>query len=410
MDPAKVLADPRWAKSRVQGHVIVRFAPGYDKAIYARLLSAHGAKEVRELKQIGRTVIEADEAEIPGLVTDLAGSKIVVDAEPNSLGRSHAATDIPPNDPDYGNQWYILDSHVTAAWCLAIGTGKVTVAVIDSGCYPHPDLVPALTNGWNFLTETATTPATTTDTGAVTGHGTAVTGVVGAIANNGIGIAGVAYKCKIMPLTVLSAQDYAQWSDVAAAVMYAADNGAQIINISICGDSDSATLDSAMDYAWNKGCIIFAAAGNNGTAAMVYPAACVNVVSVAATQQGGTMASFSTFGSWVDTSAPGTPIYTTQGTNGYGEWEGTSFSCPIASATAVLMIEANPAITNVQIEKIVETVTIKVPGQTFGKINAYRCVQAAMALPPPSVAPISPPAAISPPSVAKPIASTPTVG
>ncbi len=109
-----------------------------------------------------------------------------------------------------GNQWYLNDLHIPDAWSLSTGNSNITLAIVDSGCYQHPDLT-NVGPGWSYLTANNVT----TDTGALSGHGTAVTGCAAAVANNGIGIAGSAYNCTVMPLVVLTASDSASWSNVA---------------------------------------------------------------------------------------------------------------------------------------------------------------------------------------------------
>jgi hypothetical protein len=408
MDHAAALADPRWGKKRTHGHVIVRVPDVLDANAFDAVLKKFGAKIERSMPAIHRMVIDVLEHRLHDLVTALSTAGLITEAEPNNAGAGSAGAAIGvaalPNDPYLNQQWYLTDTAVPAAWQLSGGSADILVATVDSGCYAHPDLTNVVP-GHNFLTGTSDT----TDTGALGGHGTAVAGIVGAVANNGTGIAGAAYCCKIMPLVVLSQQNYAQWSDVAAAVIYAADHGAKIVNVSICGDSDSATLDAAMAYAWGKGCSIFAAAGNNSNDAPVYPAACKYVVSVAATAQDGTLAGFSTFGSWVSVAAPGIPIYTTQSANGYGAWWGTSFACPLTAGIAVLMLAANPNLTNAQVESLIAN-GHPVAGHAFHKVDALACVQSAIALyvpppviptPPPVPVPVTPP--YNPPPIPEPV-------
>src|SRR6185503_14280822 len=116
------------------------------------------------------------------------------------------------------------------------------------------------------------------------------------------------------------ANNYASYSNIASAITYAADHGARIISISIAGPTASSTLQSAVDYAWNKGSVIFAAAGNSSSSAPTYPAACNNVVAISATEPTDTLSSFSNYGNWIDLSAPGNMILTTQRGGGYGNW------------------------------------------------------------------------------------------
>jgi subtilisin family serine protease len=131
-----------------------------------------------------------------------------------------------------------------------------------------------------------------------------------------------------MPLVVTSAGCFAYYSDMASAINYAVDHGVRIINMSITGSTGSSTLQSAVDYAWSKGAVIFAAAGNSGSTSPTYPAACNHVLAISATEPTDTLASFSNHGSWIKLSAPGDIILTTQMGGGYGNWWGTSMASP----------------------------------------------------------------------------------
>jgi hypothetical protein len=187
----------------------------------------------------------------------------------------------------------------------------------------------------------------------------------------------------IMPLVVLNSSDYAAYSDIANAITYAADHGARVINISIGGSSPSSTLQSAVNYAWSKGAVIFASAMNNSSSTPYYPAACANVVAVSATDVNDVFASFSNYGSWIDLSAPGNNILTTMRGGGYGYWYGTSFSSPIVAATAALMLSVQPGLSNSTLVSLLEQNSddLGTPGWDpyfgFGRVNVSKAVLAA---------------------------------
>jgi hypothetical protein len=186
-----------------------------------------------------------------------------------------------------------------------------------------------------------------------------------------------------MPLVVLSASDYAYYSDIANAIIYAADHNVRIINVSIGGSTASSTLQSAVNYAWNKGAVVFASAMNDGNSSPNYPAACDNAVAISATEPGDAPASFSNFGSWIDLAAPGDNILTTSSGGGYSSWYGTSFSSPIAAATAALALSVNPGLTAKGLVQLLQQNSddVGAPGfdQSFGwgRVNAYRVALAA---------------------------------
>jgi hypothetical protein len=170
---------------------------------------------------------------------------------------------------------------------------------------------------------------------------------------------------------------------MASAINYAVDHGVRIINMSITGSTVSSTLQSAVDYAWSKGAVIFAAAGNSGSTSPTYPAACNHVLAISATEPTDTLASFSNHGSWIKLSAPGDIILTTQMGGGYGNWWGTSMASPIAAGVGALALSANPSLTNAQLVTLLETNSddLGTPGfdqfYGYGRVNAYKAVAAA---------------------------------
>lgn len=380
-----ISTDPRWNDRRVDGHVVVQLNPDVNEIAFDNIMSNHGATVVTDLPQIGWRTVELDDSQKFNFIQGLLNSNLILDAEPNGLSRSDITT---TNDPNVGNQWYLSNIGVTTAWDISRGSKKVVVAVTDSGAYPHPDLAGNVVAGYNFLLGTTNT----TDTGASGGHGTFCAGCLAATVNNGIGISGVSYVCSLMPLVVLDSTNFASWTNMASAYNYAADHGAHIISSSI-GGGYSSVLDSAAQYAWGKGLLIVASAGNSSTDVIQYPGGLSNVVCVAATTSTNAKSSFSNYGTWVDCAAPGSGIYTTSGSSGYGSVNGTSFACPITAAVAVLMKALAPAITNAQMANILTTQVDPLVGYTFGKINAVKIMNAVLALYPrqaPTVSIISP--------------------
>jgi thermitase len=215
-----------------------------------------------------------------------------------------------PNDPDYPSAWHLTQISAPSAWDTTTGSPKVTVAVIDSGAdSTHPDLGPKLVPGWSFLSGTSNTSDTM-------GHGTATAGTVGAASNNGTGVASIAWQNPIMPLVVVDSTGYASYSNMASAITYAADHGARIVNMSLAGSGASSTLQSAVTYAWGKGTVVFASAGNYSTSTPYYPAACDYVLAISSTNSLDQLSSFSNYGSWIDLAAPGEGIWTTSSGGG----------------------------------------------------------------------------------------------
>ncbi len=211
-------------------------------------------------------------------------------------------------------------------------------------------------------------------------------GAIAAASDNGIGVASVNWAARILPLAVVDARENAAYSDIAAAIVYAADHGARIVNISIGGTGVSTTLQLAVDYAWGKGVLIFASAMNEAATTRYYPAACNHVAAVAATDASDHLAFFSNYGDWITLSAPGANILTTAIGSGYGYWNGTSFASPLAAGVAALVMSVDPALTGENVLEIMKATAEDLgdPGKDsvygWGRINAYRAVAAAYRL------------------------------
>jgi serine protease len=214
--------------------------------------------------------------------------------EPNYIYRAFEV----PNDPDYGKQWNLRSINIEQAWDETKGAG-VTVAVIDTGVSRVPDLQQTeFVEGYDFVND----KINATDDN---GHGTHVAGTVAQSTNNNYGVAGIAYQAKIMPLKVLSAGGSGTVSDIAEAIRFAADKGADVINMSLGGGGESQVMKEAINYAHQKGVVIVAAAGNANRNAAEYPARYPHVIGVSATDSAGKKAPYSNYGAAVDISAPG---------------------------------------------------------------------------------------------------------
>ncbi|NET87073.1 MAG: peptidase S8 [Kamptonema sp. SIO1D9] len=255
--------------------------------------------------------------------------------EPNYIYR---AFDI-PNDPDYAKQWNLRSINVESAWDETKGSG-VVVAVIDTGVTQVPDLKKTkLVKGYDFVNDKI-------DASDDQGHGTHVAGTIAQSTNNAYGVAGVAYEASIMPLKVLSASGGGQVADIAEAIKFAADNGANVINMSLGGGGASHIMEEAINYAYNKNVVIVAAAGNANQNASAYPARYPRVISVAAIDASGNKAPYSNFGAGVDISAPGgseagkilqETIDPSNGQYVFAAFQGTSMAAPHVAGVAALI-------------------------------------------------------------------------
>lgn len=246
-----------------------------------------------------------------------------------------------PNDPSYSsNQWNMDIIEAPEAWGYTTGPG-VLIAVLDSGAdLDHPDLAGKLRTDidWDFVNGDATAEDDN-------GHGTHVSGIAAAVTDNGLGVAGVGWDAHILPLKVLNESGAGWDTDIAAAIRYAADHGADVINMSIEGASACPTiLQEAVDYAYARGVVLVAAAGNSPSTPdpEVFPANCAHVLGVAATTSSDVLASYSNPGNHVSVAAPGSYIYSTWIGGGYGSMSGTSMATPHVAGLAALVLARFP--------------------------------------------------------------------
>ncbi len=299
--------------------------------------------------------------------------------------------ELTPNDPWYalGPQWGLPKIGAPNAWDVTLGSRSVVVAVVDTGVWwTHPDIQGNMwtnpldgTHGYDFV-DGDTNPMDVDPSG--TYHGTGVAGVIGAITDNGQYVAGTA-QVSVMAVRALGPNGQGSSFNVSQAIRFAADNRAKIINLSLGtnqtfgGPTD---IQLAINYAWSKGALIVAAAGNSGTGTLDYPASLSNVVSVAAIDQSGTKASFSNYGPGLSLSAPGDFIYTLSGNNGVHELRGTSFSAPFVSGAAALLLSVDRNLTNVELWNILNSTAVQPSGSGYntnygwGVVNAWNAINA----------------------------------
>ena len=372
--------------------LLVRFKPEVAEARIQRTLATNGLSELRRIDSIGVRVISLPTtAAKQGLVERLRTSGDVKFVEVDRKVREAQSSTIAPNDPWY-EMWQpqLRQINCPAAWAYTRGTSNVVIAILDSGVNGVPDLSSKLLSGWNAITNNP-------DWADVRGHGTMVAAVAAASSNNALGIASVAWNCKVLPVRVSDSNGVAYYSDLAAGVVWAAEHGARVVNLSFTLERDS-TLEAALQLLRSKGGVAVCSAGNTGGNSGSGPNP--YILTVAGTDAYGQRSVNSSFGQDVDISAPYTSMSATRD-GSYTAVGGTSFSAPQVAGAAALVISANPGLTSAQVEQILLTTATDSgsagwdPYTGYGQVNVGHAVARALGtipqdLTPPSVRFISP--------------------
>src|SRR4051812_33546791 len=367
------------APETVPGELLIGFRSDLTATEQKNVLKGVGAAEKKSFKRIHGSLAQLSPAATDEALAKLRSDPRIRYAEPNFVVHADAT----PNDPSYGNLWGLnnagqtingvpgtadADIDAAEAWNVTTGSPSVTVAVIDTGVdWSHPDLSSQIWinpgencsgcrtdgidndhngfvddwHGWDF----ANGDNNPTDDH---GHGTHVAGTIGAAGNNGIGVAGINWNVRIMPVKFLNAQGSGTDAEAVSAVLYAAQNGADVMNNSWASTDYSQALADAINVADQHNALFVAAAGNNGTdndATPTYPAsyASPNVIAVAATDNTDNRAFFSNTGRRsVDLGAPGVDIYSTWRNGAYQFESGTSMATPHVAGAAALAKAAFP--------------------------------------------------------------------
>jgi serine protease len=366
----------------------------------ATVSTAHPVRVVStKLDQAGRPVVSVhtatDRSTAAKLVEQGQSASHAVGVE---LDAVVSAAAVPSgSDPYRGQQWDLAKVGAGDAWPKSTGAG-VTVAVVDSGVdASHPDLASHVLPGYDVIAGKA---GPSTDP---FGHGTHVAGTIAAVTGNGIGVASLAPDTKILPVKVLGADGRGYMSDTATGIIYAADHGANVINMSLGATAQVAAVTNAISYARSKGVVVVAAAGNYRAdgSPTTWPGADPGVIAVAATDANDKVASFSNAGSYVDVAAPGVGIESTYPVSlgGYTSMSGTSMASPHVAALAALIKAYRPGLSPDQVEKAIEGSALDL-GTTgrdndygYGRINAPAALAAAATM---TAAPVTSSATPSP--------------
>ena len=386
--------------NRAPGRILVKYK---DSAAFStlseRVRSRYSFRKVGDISRIRTEVIEVNPGEENDLALKLSQDPDVEHVEPDYIYEAFQVAY--PNDPEFAPRQYGLnntgqviggvagtagaDINAKSAWNKTKGSQDTKVAVLDTGISKsHSELSSKVTGRVNFS-------VSTTDDD-IFGHGSHVAGIIAATTNNGTGVAGVCPECSLMSVKVLEdTQGQGTTSTITNGIIWAADNGADVINMSLGGGPASQTAQDAVNYAWNKGVVIVAAAGNCGDPAkpcpggvnpITYPAAYPNVLSVAATDNKDAKTSYSNYGSWVDVAAPGHSIYSTvplsRNATGYANISGTSMASPMVAGVAGLLVSQGLSNSSV-VSKITSTADAIGGTGTYwihGRVNAAAAVGA----------------------------------
>src|SRR3989344_1950704 len=374
----------------VSGQILVKFKSGTSQEDKNKQLENNKAKVKNKIEQLDTYVLQVPANAEEKVVAALSKNPHVEYAELDYKAEAFLV----PNDTYFTQrQWGlentgqtingvvgVVDADVDgpAAWDTT--QGGVKVAILDRGIdQNHEDLSAKVVLQRNF------TDSPTPDD--LYGHGTHVGGIVAAVTNNGLGVAGGCPNCQLMNGKVLNDSGSGAYSWIASGITWATDNGAKVANLSLGGSVKSTTLERAVNYAWNKGVVVVAAAGNSANPSKTYPAAYTNAIAVAATNNKDQKASFSSYGAkWVDVAAPGVDIFSTFPNHpykinkslGYDFGSGTSMATPMTSAVAALIWSTPYGTSASMVRNRLQATADKIPGTgtywSAGRVNAANAI------------------------------------
>lgn len=348
--------------------LVVRIRHGVSHARAAALLSRLHVRTREAIGPLGIRVVSVPPARRAQVLAALDRSRLVAHATRDEL--VHVLGGF-PNDPYFSYQWGFRLAGFSTLWQSTQGPRSVLVAVVDTGVdFGQPDLAGAVRPGVDLVNPGGTGSDDN-------GHGTAVAAVIAALANNGVGAAGVCGRCSILPIKVMGKNGNGDLGTVAAGIVRAADMGARVIDLSLGGPAGQDALQQAIAYANSKGALVVAAAGNSGRTTTFYPAGYPNVLSVAGSNPQDRLYSWSEHGPWVHVTAPGCNVAPLL-SGGYGTFCGTSSATPVVAGLAGVLLSANPQLTNAQLIRLIQSTARRIKtGAQFGRIRAVSALAAA---------------------------------
>ena len=327
------------SEKAIPGQVIVGFNDANVMTADERdtLIASHGGLAIDRNPALNCVLLAVGDAE--GFIEAMTTEQSVKYAEPNYIAKA-AYT---PNDPGYSQQWGPPAIKADLAWDVQQGDyDNVKIAIVDTGIdYTHEDLGNYVSGGYDWINMDS-------DPWDDEGHGTHCAGIAAAVMDNDVGIAGIA-QVQVMAEKVLDETGSGSDWDVSQGIIHATEEGADVISMSLGSPSASITLENACQYAWDAGCILTGAAGNDGTDTISYPARFDTVICVGAIDQTNTRCGFSNWGPEMELVAPGLQILSTTPGNSYESWDGTSMATPYVSGVAALVWSNCPGLTNQQV-------------------------------------------------------------
>lgn len=330
-----------------------------------------------EQKSVGIMVVRPKESEqLEAWLRDAKRSKDIEYIEPNHKVHTLQSV-VKPNDTLYSQQHYLQQIGIEPAWGRTRSNMSTTIALVDTGVdFNHPDLKPNLVKGINLL-----------DSGIPqddNGHGTSVAGVIAAVGNNNKGTSGIVWSAKIMPIKALDARGYGDEDKLGAGILYAVDHGAKIVVMSVGLYRYSKYMEEIVNYAEQKGVLLIAATGNDGTRygekiAVKYPAAYPTVLAIGGNNNHQRVEPRSNTGPEVDLVAPW-HVFTTALGGGYAAEEGTSMAAPQVAGVAALLWSQYPELKPYQIRQHLQKTAKDIEAKGWDKLSGYGILRADQAL------------------------------
>ena len=368
---------PAAAQDTLAENYLVQFQQNTSEAERDAWLAAADAELVSWMPQIG--VAEVRFAHGAPLSAASAGAGPITFLEPDvPVSGDSTVTDPAFLDVNQGYGQHLLD--LTSAWNVTKGISDTIIAIVDSGInLNHPEFAGRLVPGYDFINNDD-------DPTDDHGHGTHVAGIAAA-GLNGFGTVGVCPECRLMAVKVLNQRNGGTWGTVSKGILFAVDNGADVINLSLGATITSTTLISSVQYALNKGVVIVAAAGNMSSSSPFYPAAVPGVIGVSGTDSQDQYWQVSNYGDYIDVSAPAVNIYSSYydlvNTSGYAYMSGTSMASPFVTGLVGLILSRRPELTGDEVLDLMGKTAKDLgdPGRDpyygFGRVDAHQALVAA---------------------------------